>query len=151
MLVEKGGSILVPLDGSERADDALKVATDLAERYEAELVLVTVFGDREKGFLDEFALTEQVTILQAGDIYARGLATAGGDRVRHHEVIWADRPADDIVTYIESTKPDLVVISSHGRSGVSRWMLGSVAERILRASVAPVLVIPDPKRSTLPV
>lgn len=149
MLPNQGGTILVPIDGSERGETALKVAIQLAEMYDATIDLVTIFGPQETRYLEEFSDTEHTTIDRAGRIYAAGLAEVAGERLRHHELRWNDHPADEIVDYIESSGPDLVVISSHGRTGLSRWMLGSVAERVVRASIAPVLVLPDPEqRST---
>jgi nucleotide-binding universal stress UspA family protein len=54
-------------------------------------------------------------------------------------VIWGN-PAEEIVDYIKNNQVDLVVMSTHGRSGVTRFLLGSVAHRVVRHSVAPVLV-----------
>lgn len=146
MLPKQGGTILVPIDGSERGETALEVALQLADTYDAAIDLITIFGPQETSYLAKFSDTEHTTIDRAGRIYAAGLASPAGDRLRQHEVRWNDHPADEIVDFIESSRPDLVVISSRGRTGFSRWMLGSVAERVVRASIAPVLVLPDPEQ-----
>ncbi|MBN1152051.1 MAG: universal stress protein [Dehalococcoidia bacterium] len=58
-------------------------------------------------------------------------------------VVVAGEPAETILDYIETNGVDLVVMRTHGRSGVSKWFLGSVAERILRRSVAPLFLVPS--------
>jgi nucleotide-binding universal stress UspA family protein len=57
------------------------------------------------------------------------------------EVVWG-RPADEILQYIEKHKIDLVIMSTHGRSGIPRWAMGSVADKVIRSSPIPVLIIP---------
>jgi len=52
-------------------------------------------------------------------------------------------PADQILKYIDGNGVDLVILSSHGRSGASNWFLGSVVERVLRRSSAPVFLVPS--------
>ncbi len=56
-------------------------------------------------------------------------------------VVWG-RPADEILKYINENKTDLVIMSTHGRSGIPRWAFGSVADKVIRHSTAPVLIIP---------
>jgi nucleotide-binding universal stress UspA family protein len=51
-------------------------------------------------------------------------------------------PADEILDYATKNGVDLIIMSTHGRSGVSRWAFGSVADRVLRHSTAPVLIVP---------
>ncbi|MFQ5826751.1 MAG: universal stress protein, partial [Dehalococcoidia bacterium] len=53
----------------------------------------------------------------------------------------AGTPAETILEYAKATNIDLILMSTHGRSGLSRWVFGSVAARVLRASEAPVLLI----------
>ncbi|MEW6142799.1 MAG: universal stress protein [Chloroflexota bacterium] len=55
-------------------------------------------------------------------------------------IVWG-RPADMINDYASKNKVDLIVISTHGRSGISRWAFGSVADRVLRSATVPVLVV----------
>jgi nucleotide-binding universal stress UspA family protein len=65
-----------------------------------------------------------------------------GDRVRTEILSWP--PAESIASYAEHNGVDIIVMSSHGRSGPGRWAHGSVADRILRASRVPVLIIRAP-------
>ena len=66
------------------------------------------------------------------------------NRVKLETEVLVGRVADSLVDYTESKNIDLILIATHGRSGVSRWVRGSVADRILRASRVPVLIIRAP-------
>ena len=65
------------------------------------------------------------------------------------EVLFGEHVVDRLIEYVEKNEVDLVVIATHGRSGVSRWFVGSVADRILRAAPVPVLMVRAPG-STVP-
>jgi len=56
------------------------------------------------------------------------------------EIVWGN-PADEIIQYAQKNKADLIVITTHGRSGVSRWAFGSVADKVLRTAAIPVLMV----------
>ena len=60
------------------------------------------------------------------------------------KVALSGTPADSLADYARKNKIDLIIIATHGRSGVSRWVLGSVADRILRSSSAPALMVRAP-------
>jgi nucleotide-binding universal stress UspA family protein len=57
-------------------------------------------------------------------------------------VVTDGRPADEILNYATDNKVDLIIMSTHGRSGVSRWFFGSVAEKVIRHATVPVLISP---------
>ena len=59
------------------------------------------------------------------------------------EVI-SGKPAESIAEYAENNGVDLIIVATHGRSGMSRWVLGSVADRVLRSSCVPVLMVRAP-------
>jgi nucleotide-binding universal stress UspA family protein len=61
-------------------------------------------------------------------------------------VIVPGRPADEILNYASKSQVDLIIMSTHGKAGVSRWVFGSVVERVVRNSAAPVLIVPPPSR-----
>ncbi len=136
------GSILVPLDGSALAEQALTVAATLAERVHAALHLVHVHAPP---VVDEFAQygvagqaareTAEHYVLQTAD----RLRTAHGGTVS--ATVLDGRAATSIATHAAATGADLIVMSSHGRTGASRFWLGSVADAVIRASSIPVLVI----------
>lgn len=123
--------ILVPLDGSPLAQHALTHAMAVARREDAELLLLGV--DEQYVYFSE---TERLTDY-LGHLCER-LREAGW---RVHWRVMAGGPAEMIVTTAEQQKVDLVVMSSHGRRGVTRWFLGSVTERIAREMARPLLVV----------
>lgn len=143
--------ILVPTDGSNVAEAAVAQALDLAEKYDAEVHALYV-ADTEA---IEISLgTEQVDRIKAGHFdemdeleaqaeeatgHVAGLATERGlDAVEHHA---GGQPHKVIAHYAEDHDIDLIVMGSHGRSGVRRALLGSVTERVLRSTHRPVLVV----------
>ncbi|QCJ47705.1 MULTISPECIES: universal stress protein [Haloprofundus] len=143
--------ILVPTDGSAVAELAVSHAVDLAERYGAELHALYVVD------IDAVNLglgTEQVDRIRQGHFSEMGelesratestgvVAAAAGDRgIDVVEEIRVGRPHKVIANYAEKEDVDLVVMGSHGRAGVSRALLGSVTERVLRSTHVPVLVV----------
>jgi nucleotide-binding universal stress UspA family protein len=138
--------ILVPLDGSALAERALIPAQYLAQAFNAEVLLFRVqepsaygqgepaagvyaaaFDDSLRAMVEEY-LTEKTQEMRSRDM----------------RVSWETQfgmPADGILDVAQKRAVNLVVMSTHGRSGVGRWIMGSVADRVLRASRIPVLLI----------
>lgn len=142
--------IVVPLDGSDRARQALPVAHELARQLAAPIHLIRVLPTAEEVAAqhmshDDAYYAEQtaaITDALAGE--AHELAT--GDVAATSETI-IGAPAQAV---IDGTREgDLIVMTSHGRGGVRRWLLGSVAERLIRTSAAPVVLVPVPERHRL--
>ena len=143
--------ILIPTDGSETAENAVGHALDLAEKYGAEVHALYVVD------VDAMSLSlgaEQVDRLQQGNFdemeevkakaeeatgYVADRASDRGLRVVEH--VAGGQPHSVIADYAADTGVDLIVIGSHGRSGVKRALLGSVTERVLRETHVPVLVV----------
>jgi nucleotide-binding universal stress UspA family protein len=135
--------ILVPLDGSELAEKALKHAHALARAFHSEVVLlsVIVFITRDydvipmEGAVSDEALADAKRYLEraAGDLRRLGLKVT--TRVQ------SGRVADAIVEYSEKHAVDLIVMSTHGRTGAARWLTGSVADRVVRGGRVPVLMV----------
>jgi nucleotide-binding universal stress UspA family protein len=149
--------ILVPLDGSKLAECALPHAEELARRCEAEEVILVSATEavRRQTRAPEarelyHAAGPEVTVtfgkkeIQAQKYLgrvARKVKTKGF-KVRTEVLCWP--PAESIATYAKENAADLIVMSSHGRSGVSRWAHGSVANKLLQLSCVPVLVVKAP-------
>ncbi len=144
-------SIIVPLDGSEFAERALPYAAYLAEALSLQVVLVRVLASGDTSLQPGGALPypdsthvaatqemESQAIQYLGDI-AYPLTSRGLD-VRWHLLRGA--PANSLVEFAVATPANMIVLASHGRSGLKRWLLGSVAEDLIRHSGDPVLVIP---------
>jgi nucleotide-binding universal stress UspA family protein len=143
--------VLVPLDGSPRAEAALAPAAAVARLYNAELQLVQVVApvvlvtepptlptglDEELTAIRKDAAQDYLDDL-AGQLRTEGVAATA----------MAVLGAGAAATLLELTRPgqiDLVAIATHGRSGVPRLVLGSVADKLVRAAESPVLVCRPP-------
>jgi nucleotide-binding universal stress UspA family protein len=132
-------TILVPLDGSVLAELALAPAIDLAREKRARLVLLRA-AEAHTTVADP---TEaQVAVVQeAEDYLARVRARLLDGGVAEVEASVYGRPVEAIVEAARYRRADLIVMSSHGRSGLGRLVLGSVAESVLRATPTPILLI----------
>jgi nucleotide-binding universal stress UspA family protein len=145
--------ILIPTDGSPTAEVAVEQALDLADKYDAELhALYVVDTDAMEISLG----TEQIDRIRSGHFgemteireRAEGATAHVAERARERgidvvEDVSAGRPHTAIANYAEDHDVDLIVMGSHGRSGVRRALLGSVTERVLRSTHRSVLVVDE--------
>jgi nucleotide-binding universal stress UspA family protein len=137
-------TVLVPLDGSIFAEAALAPAADLVREAGAKLLLLRAAEAHTLPLADR--IKAEVDVMHEAQEYlaaARARVTAAG--VGDVEIsVWYGPPAEAIVEAARCRHADLIVMSSHGRSGVARLVLGSVAESVLRATAVPILLIrPD--------
>ena len=136
----KLGKILVPLDGSTLAEAALWKAIDLAGP-DATVSLLRAAEAHTMPGADP--VDAQVVAVREAEEYlggvARRLADAGVRKVETH--VWYGAPAGAIVEAARVQKADLITMSTHGRSGLGRLILGSVAEAVLRGTTTPILVV----------
>lgn len=135
--------ILVPLDTSQLAASALPPAERLAGALDGELLLVTVLDAGVIGSLVEFAEVEGVRPIDIVELDLKRAASQLKVPVTT-ELLIGDDPAVALIERIAFGDIDMVVMASHGRSAVQRWMLGSVSERVLRNASVPVTVVPAP-------
>jgi nucleotide-binding universal stress UspA family protein len=145
-------SLLVPIDGSEPSDAARALAIRLAVDTGASLVFANVVETDKivasampgQGLADP---TPAIDALRAAgtDMLKDADASAAAAGVRTSSVLLEGDSIEMIVEYAGAHAVDLIVIGSHGRSGLQRLMLGSVAEGVLRHSSVPVLVTKAPK------
>lgn len=131
-------TVLVPLDGSELSDAILKHVERLIAGEPCQVVLLRVLPPSGGEELPGQAQAERDLAL-AHLATMRGKLEAVGATVRT-ELREGD-PAAEILATAEQVKPTLVAMSSHGRTGVLRWIRGSVAERVLRACTTPLLLV----------
>ncbi len=131
-------NVLVPLDGSELAECALDAARDVAEAIT--LLVVTYAATAEP--LREFAASEDVSTADAAGIYLDQVAgRLSGIEVRKVTVAGTN-VAEEIVDYAGANDVSMIVMSTHGRSGVGRWLLGNITDKVVRSAPVPVLVVP---------
>lgn len=134
--------ILFPTDFSECAQGAMPHAVRLAELHDADLELLHVL------VLHSMATMEAIEPFPGEDDAKGTLEAAAREpergRVTHH-VTRAIAAAPAILDYADARGIDLIVIGSHGRRGIRRLLLGSVAEEVLREAQCPVLIIREEK------
>jgi nucleotide-binding universal stress UspA family protein len=132
--------MLVPLDGSLLGERALPIATALARATGARLVLVRVAWAATLPGTDP--AQAQVRAVEEAEAYLNGVVHRLAEQAIRAEIaVPYDRPAEGILAEIALRHADLVVMSTHGRSGLGRVVYGSVAEAVLVRSPAPVLLV----------
>ncbi|MFP9190409.1 universal stress protein [Natronosalvus vescus] len=144
-------TILIPTDGSDVAEHAIEHGLDIASRYEADVHALYVVDTTA---MDISLGTEQVERIRRGkfgempEVRERAeratgtVAEMGRERdVAVTEAVVAGQPHRQIASYAADHDVDLIVMGSAGRGGIKRALLGSVAERTLRTTHRPVLVV----------
>lgn len=136
------GPILVPLDGSELAEGALPYASALADKLRTHLVLLTVWEGGEADLASVSTLA--VEMAQTAQTYFENYLEQIRERLqddRIRAIVRSGDAAAEILKVASETSARAIVIATHGRSGISRWVYGSTAGHLLRHSSTPVLAI----------
>ncbi len=127
--------ILVPLDGSELSEQALPLAEELAGQLGSKVVVLQVSESTESG------------LYHMQELYINQIAQRVANMVRKYRadaqvepVIIIGSAAEEIIKYIDRNDIGLVVMGTHGRSGITRWAVGSVASKVVRGTKTPVLM-----------
>ena len=135
--------ILVPLDGSELAEAILPHVEYLARATNAELVVLCVAVPLRvyTDFIVTYPIDEQAQLAEAQE-YIRGVAATLRERgLKVEAVARYGNAADEILSQAQEAGVDLIAMSTHGRSGLGRWVFGSVADKVLRAAAKPILLL----------
>ncbi len=140
--------VVVPLDGSELAEEALPYAEELARTLSLDILLArAVKTDLPTYSEAEFNVWEPTItegIIQEATTYLEGVAeTLGGKGFTVQSEVVRGSPAQALLNLAQETDQNLITMTTRGRSGLSRWLMGSVAEALVRSSGDPVLVIPS--------
>jgi nucleotide-binding universal stress UspA family protein len=138
--------ILVPLDGSKVAEQVLPAVTPIATALGCEVTLFQVPVVYASGSLiGEWYMPWQgsfETAEQDSQDYLERLASDLGERgIGASTATWVGAVAESIIDYAEVNDIDLIAMCTHGRTGIARWALGSVADRVLRAGDKPILLV----------
>lgn len=139
------------VDFADPSRVALEEAADLARRFEGELTLVHVLAPPPPAASEVLVSSREIAKMVAEDDAAklaawRAEAERRSGRPARSCVLSGD-PAAEIVRHALEERCDLVVVGTHGRTGLKRLVLGSVAERVARQAPCPVLVVHDHRRS----
>lgn len=141
--------IVVPLDGSKLAEAALPFACEMAAKFDGEITLLRivpapmVLGNPTNVAYADLVVTLRTHNRDEASVYLnrlKGSLRREGFRV-HTQIIEDDRAAKTILSFVKAQDMELIVMSTHGRGGLARWVYGSVADKVLRYSPIPVLLI----------
>lgn len=122
--------ILVPLDGSDLAELALPYAEELATAFKSEIILLHVSEPAESHYR------------HMHELYVAEVAQRMKGRIKKvSPVVITGKPADEIISYAEKNDIGLIIITSHGRSGILSWATGSIASKLLQAATVPLLLV----------
>jgi len=143
--------ILVPLDGSETGEAALSHVESLARSFDAQVILFHVLELAPVPILvapgikfpyPPMTPEQEARRAVSGITYLEGVEKALTEKgIDCSSETSSGSPALEIVNYAEANAIDLIAISTHGRSGIGRWVFGSVTERLLQTGSTPVLTV----------
>jgi len=141
--------IMVPLDGSRLAECVLPHVEAIAKGAGAKEVIFVRVADQfptttsgELTFSEEYIRRWEAENKNVAKKYlAQLISKLSYPGVSLKAEVLTGKPADALADYATKSNIDLIIIATHGRSGVSRWVYGSVADRILRSAGAPVLMV----------
>lgn len=129
--------ILVPLDFSGKSRQALRYAVPIAQRFSARIHLVHVLPDPGKTPKDEVTRQRTIALKRLG---ATGLSLLP-PRVRGEHAVLTGKPAAEILSLARKQSIDLIVLTTKGRRGLRRVLVGSTAEQIMRDAPCPVMSV----------
>ena len=139
--------ILCPVDFDRNFGAAIELAGELAEPYRSTVYFLHVISLRSMGPI----------ALEPGPVFTEGVAERELEKrmqkrlpsnVRHRIIVQTGDPASTIIAAAEKLKVDLIAMPTHGHTGITRMIMGSVAERVVREAKHPVLTV-RPKRAGL--
>ena len=137
-------NILVPTDFSPTSDEALHYATQMALALGARLYLMHVPGKTGENFEANYPSGRFETATR--ERLSSFLTTEELARLRPEYALRIGVPAEEIVRYADLCDADLIIMGTHGRSGIAHALMGSVAEQVVRVAPCPVLLVRDRKR-----
>jgi nucleotide-binding universal stress UspA family protein len=130
--------ILIPLDGSKEAESVLPYVRDLAPKFNSRVHILGVGIGRK---------TRRVNRLLE-DYIDRIVNELHAHNIKSEPVILYGSAADKILDFTSEKEIDLIIMATHGRSGITRWWMGSVAEKVINGATAPVLLVRSKRRRT---
>lgn len=136
--------ILVPLDGSKFAEKALPYAVELGQKFDAELLLVWVLHPLVVMYDIGATAYQEITTMEketAVEYIAAQKAALEAQGVRVQAQVMEGPVAETLIDAACGTDVNLIVMTTHGRSGISRWMYGSVATKVLQHAPCPIFLV----------
>ncbi len=143
-------NILVPTDFSSFSDAALKNAVDIAKQYQATIYLLHVIDEGLQQCAVDYCLTDEMirqieeqstkTTTEKLQQEVKRIIDSRAD-VKVSFTVKRGNPSEEIINTEKEKNIDLIVIASHGRTGIMKHLIGSVAENVMRGARAPVLLV----------
>jgi nucleotide-binding universal stress UspA family protein len=145
--------ILVPLDGSELAEKVLSHPKAMAAAWgAAEIDLIFVVEPLSAAVASQYFDKDKEDFSQLdkrAEAWSKGYLAKISQNLKEDgiaaksikSIVLIGKPAETIVDYATKNAVDLIVMSTHGRSGLTRWAIGSVAEKVISTSTSPVLIV----------
>ena len=137
--------MLVPLDGSKLAEVVLVYAKELVGRLDLDVTFLHICSQEEpepapmhRAYVEGVAETVRH---QSKKIKEKAVIETGGSAIEAQGVLAVGNPAEEIIRYSYENSIDLIMMATHGRSGIGRWAMGSVADKVLRVSKVPVWLV----------
>jgi nucleotide-binding universal stress UspA family protein len=137
-------SILVPIDFTENSRSALRYATELAKRFDATVVALHVIPDEEvAGVYIQKRTPERIQEIrkEVEEEFEKFVPEDIEKSLQAQKLIKVGEPYVEIIRHARNSGVDLIVMATHGRSGISHTLLGSVAEKVVRKASCPVLTV----------
>ena len=144
--------ILAPLDGSGFSECSLEHVKAVATGCQVPEVVLLMVVEPIKTIAyaetsgDWVAEKEKQNQTEAENYLSKLVENLRGEGVAVQTAVVHGNPAEEILDYAKNNQVGLIVMSTHGRSGISRWAFGSVTDRVLRHSAVPVLITQPPGR-----
>jgi len=143
-------NVLVPIDGSKHSTEGLRVAAHFAKTNKARIHILNVIASVADVDL-ELSASDRDKLLESLRRRGEDLLAKAKDQMKSHGVtdistvlVTGDSPAHEIVVFAEKEKIDLIVIGSKGKSATARFLLGSVASKVVKYSHCCVYVVKEP-------
>jgi nucleotide-binding universal stress UspA family protein len=137
--------IFVPLDGSELAEVALPYVEEGAGKLWTEIILISVLVPHGGTDKDRYNHLHRFYLEKMADAVKQGIEKKQGDsvakKIKIKSVVLVGDPAEKIVDYADKNKTGLIIMSTHGLTGIKRWAVGSVAYKVVKAASPPVVLI----------
>ncbi len=153
-LDENLGLITVPVDFSDDSRVALEHAKDLASSFGAQIEMVHVIEDRfhpifySAGVSSIYDMHPEIESSTLNELEVMFDSTKGPEAAVKYTVL-SGHPVDEIINHVEKTKSDLIIIATHGLSGLDRAIMGSVTSKIVRFSPCPVITVKGSKEADI--
>jgi nucleotide-binding universal stress UspA family protein len=137
--------ILIPLDGTQLAELVIPYAKDLAGRLDLDMIILHVSTPEERGLTTmHLAYVERIAKKVKGKsikVQQRTGSKSGDNVIIAKGKLTVGYPADEILRCADENNVDFILMATHGYSGIKRWAIGSVADKVTRASEVPVLLV----------